>query len=46
MAFLYKPDYNSMIDLSTKYKNDFQINQSDESSCPVVKAILKGLSIG
>ena len=27
-------------------KNDFQINQSDESRCPVVKAILKGLSIG
>jgi hypothetical protein len=27
-------------------KNDFQINQSDESPCPVVKAILKGLSIG
>jgi hypothetical protein len=24
-------------------KNDFQINQSDESPCPVVKAIIKGL---
>ena len=27
-------------------KNDFQIDQSDESPCPVVKAILKGLSLG
>ncbi len=35
-----------MIALSIKDINDFQINQSDESSCPVVKAILKGLSIG